>query len=178
MGTDAQAFHRHTAEELQQRYGNSENPPEGWQETLAWHWEQAGAHREVITATLAVAETRSGELAFIEARRWTERALARLDRLESADRCIYEMRAYALTIVVLEFGGQYREALGYVRLLVRLSEASENVKACGRSYLIIGRITHQSGRQRWSGPLSQHPGGNPESAGPRGTGVATFQAGV
>lgn len=143
---DIQAFHRRTAEELASLYSTSEQPPEGWRETLAWHWEQAGAYGEAIDAALEVAEMRVAELAFMEARRWAEHVLVLLDRLDQLERRAYEMRAYALTIAVLEFGGQYREALGYARLLLRLAEERGNVEARGRSYLFIGRMQREIGK--------------------------------
>jgi tetratricopeptide (TPR) repeat protein len=143
---DIQAFHRRTAEELVGQYAPSEHPPESWREILAWHWEQAGAYGEAIDAALEVAEMRVAELSFMEARRWAEHVLALLDRLDQLERRAYETRAYALTIAVLEFGGQYREALGYARLLLRLAEERGNVEARGRSYLFIGRMQREIGK--------------------------------
>lgn len=143
---DVQEFHRRTAEGLAGIYANSEHPPDGWRETLAWHWEQAGAYGEAVDAVLEVIEQRVAELAFTEARRWVEQALSLLDRLDSLERRAYEMRVYALTIVVLDFSGQYREALGYARLLLRLAEERGNIEARGRSYLLIGRMQREIGR--------------------------------
>ncbi len=143
---DAQAFHQHTAEELAALYANRDQAPDGWRETLAWHWELAGAYGEAVDAALEVAEMRVSELAFTEALRWVERVLALLDRLSTLERRAYEMRAYSLTIMVLEFGGQYREALGYARLLLRLAEERGNVEAQGRSFLFLGRMQREIGR--------------------------------
>lgn len=143
---DAQAFHRHVAEDLVNLYANNATAPEGWRETLAWHWEQAGDYGSAIDAALEVVEIRVAELAFNDARRWVEHVLALLDRLDNLERRAYEMRAYALTIAVLEFGGQYREALGYARLLLRLAEERGNFEARGRSYLTIGRMQREIGK--------------------------------
>lgn len=143
---DAQAFHRTTAEELARRYAAREDAPEGWRETLTWHWEQAGAYQEALIAALDVTEARVSELAFADARRWAERVLMLLDRLDNSERRRYEMRAYALTISVLEFGGQYREALGYARLLMRMAEERGNVEALGRAHLAIGRVQRELGQ--------------------------------
>ena len=52
------AFHRRVAEELIRRYGQSEHAPPDWRETLAWHWEQAGAYAEAADATLEIVEAR------------------------------------------------------------------------------------------------------------------------
>lgn len=101
---DAQAFHQRTAEELAALYTNRDQAPDGWRETLAWHWELAGAYGEAVDAALEVAEMRVSELAFTEALRWVERVLALLDRLSTLERRAYEMRAYSLTIMVLELG--------------------------------------------------------------------------
>lgn len=142
---EAQTFHRNTAAELERLYADTELAPEGWRETLAWHWQQAAAYQEATDAVLKIAEARISELAFNDARRWTERALELLDQLSAPDRRRYEMRAYALTIAVLEFGGQHREALGYARLLLRLAEDRGSVEAQGSSYLSIGRVQRELG---------------------------------
>ncbi len=146
MTMDTRAFHQRTAEALAALYTNRDQAPEGWREILAWHWEQAGAYGEAVDAALEVAEMRVSELAFTEALRWVERVLALLDRLSNLERRAYEMRAYSLTIMVLEFGGQYREALGYARLLLRLAEERGNVEAQGHSFLLLGRIQREIGR--------------------------------
>lgn len=142
---DTLAFHRATAAEIERLYASSEHTPEGWRETAAWHWEQAGAYHEATEATLKVAELRLSELSYNEARRWIERALCLLDMLDVTERRLYEMRVYALTISVLEFGGQYREALGYARLLTRIAEQQGNIEAQIRSYLAIGRVQRELG---------------------------------
>lgn len=112
---DAQAFHHRTAEELVALYANRDQAPDGWRETLAWHWEQAGAYGEAVDAALEITEMRVSELAFTEVLRWVERVLALLDRLSTLARQAYGMHAYSLVMMVLEFGGQYREALGYAQ---------------------------------------------------------------
>ena len=106
---DTSAFHRHVAEELVARYAANEQAPQEWRETLAWHWEQAGAYAEAAGETLEIAEVRMTHLDFASARRWAERTLTMIERLDSAQRRIYDLRAYALALAVLEFGGQYRE---------------------------------------------------------------------
>lgn len=143
---DKQAFHSATATMMWQSYANDEHAPDGWREIMAWHWEQAGDYRQAVEAALEVVEARVSELAFTEARRWTERGLTLLDRLDEPERRNFESRAYALTIAVLEFGGQYREALGYARLLMRLAENLGNVEAQLRSYLTMGRVNRELGQ--------------------------------
>ncbi len=143
---DTQDFHRTTAETMLRLYATTDHPPEGWREILVWHWEQAGAYRQAIDTALEVTESRVTELGVTDARRWTERVLTLLDRLDSYERRNYEMRAYALTISVLEFAGQYREALGYARLLVRMAEENGNVEAEIRSHLTLGRVQRELGQ--------------------------------
>ncbi len=143
---DKQSFHQRAAEDMSALYANTEHPPDGWLETLAWHWEQAGCYAEALDSSLEVTQGYVAELSFTEARRWVEHVLSLLDRLDSLERRAYEMRAYSLAIVVLEFGGQYREALGYARLLLRLSEENANIEAQARSYLFIGRIQREIGK--------------------------------
>src|SRR4029079_5963209 len=103
------AFHRRVAEKLAASYAASDRAPEGWREVVAWHWEQAGALAEAANAALEVAELRVTRLDVTAARQWAERTLALLDRLDPAQQRAYELRAYALALAVLEFGGQYRE---------------------------------------------------------------------
>ncbi|MCU0494861.1 MAG: tetratricopeptide repeat protein, partial [Chloroflexaceae bacterium] len=142
---DSHQFHRTIATQLGRLYGGAEPGPEGWREAVAWHWEQAGAYREALEQALLVAETSVSELAFGEARRWTEKSLALLNRLADTERQPFAMRAYALTVAVLEFGGQYREALSHARTLLRLAEANGSVEALGRGHLSLGRLQRELG---------------------------------
>src|SRR5262245_2577165 len=102
---DQSTFHRRVAGELAARYVTDERAPQGWRETMAWHWEQAGALAEATDATLEVAEARVTHLDFTTARQWVERTLDLIERLDPVERRIYELRAYALALSVLEFGG-------------------------------------------------------------------------
>jgi tetratricopeptide (TPR) repeat protein len=147
---DIASFHKQTAEHLQAFYGEQEDAPQGWLEALMWHWEQAGKYGEALNVALAGAERYIAELNFTEARRWIERSFALLDRLPDADRLSYgfgyEARYYALIIAVLEFEGQFREALGYAQLFLRLAEIHGNIEAQGRSYVTIGRVHRELGQ--------------------------------
>jgi tetratricopeptide (TPR) repeat protein len=146
MQSDLAAFHRETAQRMAELYGASDSAPEGWRETLAWHWERAGAFPEAADAALEVAESRVTQLDFAEARIWAERVLSLLDRLDGAARHTYELRAYALTMAVLEFAGQYREGLGYARLLLRLAEERRVPEMRARAHLAIGRLQREVGQ--------------------------------
>src|SRR5919202_538810 len=95
---DTSTFHRRVATELVRRYADNEQAPQDWRETLAWHWEQAGAYAEAADATLEIAEARMTRLDFTSARRWVERALMLLDRLDQAHSKHYDLRAYALAM--------------------------------------------------------------------------------
>jgi tetratricopeptide (TPR) repeat protein len=141
-----EAFHRRTAAELVARYDEQEQPPEGWREALAWHWEQAGAHAEATDVALDVAEAYVGQLAFPAARQWAERALMFLDKLDPLRQRLYELRAYALTLTILEFAGQYREGLDYARRLLRAAQARNNRPAEARALLAIGRMQRDLGQ--------------------------------
>lgn len=143
MTDDISTFHRQTAERLAARYATDERAPEGWRETAAWHWEQAGAQPEAADAMLEVAEARVARLDFTAARQWIERTLDLIERIEPAERRIYELRAYALAIVVLEFGGQYREGLDYARRMLRVAQARHNREAAARAHLAIGRMQRE-----------------------------------
>ena len=144
--SDIAAFHKAIAERLAALYAASEAAPEGWRETLAWHWERAGAFAEAADAALEVAEARVTQLDFAEARVWAERVLALLDRLDGGARRAYELRAYALTMAVLEFAGQYREGLGYARLLLRLADERGAPEMRARAHLAIGRLQREVGQ--------------------------------
>src|SRR5262245_19314033 len=98
MTDEIAAFHRRVAETLAIYYTSSERAPEGWPETLAWHWEQAGALSEAAAATLEVAEARVARLDFTAARQWAEHTLELIERLAPAVRRAYELRAYALAL--------------------------------------------------------------------------------
>jgi tetratricopeptide (TPR) repeat protein len=137
------AFHRRAAEELAAHYTANERAPEGWREIMAWHWEQAGALPEATDAAMEVAESRITRLDFIAARQWVERTLALIERLEPVERRMYELRAYALALAVLEFGGQYREGLDYARRMLRAAQERENFEAEARAHLAIGRMQRE-----------------------------------
>jgi tetratricopeptide (TPR) repeat protein len=140
------AFHRRVAEELGARYSVSDQAPQGWRETLAWHWEQAGAFAEAADATLEIAEAQVTRLDFASARRWAERTLTLIERLDQIERRIYELRAYALALAVLEFGGQYREGLDYARRMLSVAQARNNHEATARAYLAVGRMQRELGQ--------------------------------
>jgi tetratricopeptide (TPR) repeat protein len=142
--TDAIAtFHRQIAEQLAAHYAASERAPEGWLEALAWHWEQAGALAEASRAALEVAEARISRLDFGAARQWAERTLELIERLDSAERRPYELRAYALALAVLEFGGQYREGLDYARRMLRVAKERGNLEAEARAHMALGRMQRE-----------------------------------
>ena len=67
MNEDNAAFHRRVAEDMAARYTASTWAPEGWRETMAWHWEQAGGFGEAADAALEVAEMRVTRLDFTAA---------------------------------------------------------------------------------------------------------------
>jgi tetratricopeptide (TPR) repeat protein len=140
---DHSTFHRRVAGELAARYVTDERAPEGWRETMAWHWEQAGALAEATDATLEVAEARVTHLDFITARHWVQRTLDLIERLDPVERRIYELRTYALALSVLEFGGQYREGLDYARRMLRVAQTRKNREAEARAHLAIGRMQRE-----------------------------------
>src|SRR5579859_796918 len=140
MDETLQTFHRQVAEQLIAAYQNMASAPEGWRETLAWHWEQADCFGEAADTALEVAEGLVSQLAFLPARQWAERTLSLLDRLDVFEQRIYELRAYALTLAVLEFGGQYREGLDYARRMLRVAQERKNQEAEARALLAIGRM--------------------------------------
>lgn len=146
MTEDNFAFHRHVAEELAAHYATSERAPEGWREITAWHWEQAGAFAEAADAALEVAEARVSRLDFTAARQWTERSLDLLERIDPLERRMYELRAYALALAVLEFSGLYREGLDYARRMLRAAQARNNREAMARAHLAIGRMQRELGQ--------------------------------
>lgn len=143
---NATTFHRRVAEELGARYGRDERAPKGWREVQTWHWEQAGAYTFAIEAALTITETRITRLDFGGARRWTERVLTLLERINVAERTPYELRACALALAVLEFGGQYREGLEYARRMLRAAQRAGNAEAEARALLGIGRMQRELGQ--------------------------------
>lgn len=143
---NTRTFHQTTARELRALYAGHERPPEGWQGVVMWHCEQAGDYGEAMSMALERAQTHLEELEFAEARRWIDHGLKLLDRLSYAERSACEMRAYALTVAVLEFEGKFREALGYAQLILRLAELDRNAEAQGRGYLTLGRVHRELGQ--------------------------------
>lgn len=146
MVEDRFAFHRHVAEELAATYAAAERAPEGWRENMAWHWEQAGAIAEATDAALEIAEERVARLDFAAARSWAERVLVLIEHLDAIERRIYELRAYALALAVLEFGGQYREGLDYARRMLRVAQERNNIEAMARAHMAIGRMQRELGQ--------------------------------
>jgi tetratricopeptide (TPR) repeat protein len=142
----ATTFHRRVAEELLARYSASPQAPADWRETLAWHWEQAGAFAEAAETILEIAEARLTRLDFTSARRWAERALTLIDRLEPSQAQRLDLRAYALAMTVLEFGGQYREGLDYARRMLAIAQSRSNPEATIRGYLAVGRMQRELGQ--------------------------------
>jgi tetratricopeptide (TPR) repeat protein len=136
-------FHRRVAEQLAAHYAANDRAPEGWRETLAWHWEQAGDLTRAFEAALEVAELRVARLDFATARQWAERALTLVERLDPAERQSYGLHAYALALAVLEFGGQYREGLDYARRMLRVAQEQGNLEAQARAHLAIGRMQRE-----------------------------------
>jgi tetratricopeptide (TPR) repeat protein len=146
MNEDNAAFHRRVAEDMAARYSGGVRAPEGWREMLAWHWEQAGAFAEAADAALEVAEVRVTRLDFTAARQWAERTLTLIERLDLMERRIYELRAYALALAVLEFAGQYREGLDYARRMLRVAQERNNDEAAARALLAVGRMQRELGQ--------------------------------
>ena len=140
------AFHRRVAEELAARYRPRESTPEGWRETLAWHWEQAEAYAPAADVALEVAELMVTRLDFVGARRWAERALMLIERLPVADQSTHDLRASTLALAVLEFGGQYAEGLEYARRMRRAAQRHANPAAETRAEMAIGRMQRELGQ--------------------------------
>ncbi len=143
---DTTTFHRRVAEELGARYGGDECAPEGWREIQTWHWERAGAYTAAIETALAITEMRVARLDFGGARQWTERVLTLLERIDVESWPPYELRACALALAVLEFGGQYREGLEYARRMLRAAQRTRNAEAEARALLGIGRMQRELGQ--------------------------------
>lgn len=147
MTSDEHAtFHRAVAAELSARYGDESQAPPGWREALAWHYEQAGALAEATEAVLQIAEAHMTRLDFTSARRWAERALALIERLNTVQRHMYDLRAFALALAILEFGGQYREGLDYARRMLSIAQSRGNNEATARAYLAVGRMQRELGQ--------------------------------
>jgi tetratricopeptide (TPR) repeat protein len=143
MSTSLAAFHRRVAQQLAAHYAASDRAPEGWQEMLAWHWEQAGEIAKAVDCALVVAELRVARLDFATARQWAERALSLIERIVPSERQENEMQVYALAVAVLEFGGQYREALDYARRLLRAARERGSLAAEVHAHLAIGRMQRE-----------------------------------
>ena len=143
---DLTTFHRRVAEELVARYGDKDQAPPDWRDTLAWHWEQAGAYAEAAEATLEIAEARMTRLDFASARRWAEHTLTLIERLDQKEQKRFDLRAYALALAVLEFGGQYREGLDYARRMLSIAQSRGNNEATARAYLAVGRMQRELGQ--------------------------------
>lgn len=146
MAEDSTTFHRQVAAKLTEWYGDYPQAPAGWREVVVWHWEQGGDYAAAANRALEVAEAYVSRLDFVAARQWTERTLELLERLKPAERRAYEMRAYTLTLAVLEFGGQYREALEYARRMQRVAQARYNLEAEARAMLQVGRMLREVGQ--------------------------------
>lgn len=145
MDEDAAKFHRRVARELTARYVMAEDAPDGWRETTAWHWAQGAAFAEAADDAIEVAQSRIARLDFAAARRWAERALEHLDRLDLAERRAYDLRAYAVALAVLEFGGHYREALDYAQRMVRAARSGGR-DAQAQALLALGRMQRELGQ--------------------------------
>jgi tetratricopeptide (TPR) repeat protein len=139
-------FHRRIAADLVARYRLGDRAPEGWREVQVWHWEQAGDYAEATDVALEVAELRVTRMDFVGARQWAERALALIERLPVDVQRSYELRAYTLTLSVLEFGGQYREGLEYARRMLRAAQRHGTIDAEMRATLAIGRMQRELGQ--------------------------------
>jgi tetratricopeptide (TPR) repeat protein len=146
MSDDTANRHRRIAAWLNGLYRASEHAPEGWRETAAWHWEQAGDHTAAAQAALDVTETSIARLDFHAARQWVRRALELIERLTPEERATIELRAYALVLAVLEFGGQYREALDYAKRMLRAARTLNHREAEVRALIALGRMQRELGQ--------------------------------
>jgi tetratricopeptide (TPR) repeat protein len=132
-------FHRNTADELTRRYPAGGNEPAELAQVLAWHYQQAAAYLEAAEWSLEAAERLATQMDFGGAQRWCERALEHLSHVEEQARARQLMRAYALALAVLEFGGQHREVLDYAKRLLRLAQHEHNPSAQIRAHIASGR---------------------------------------
>lgn len=146
MNNDNTSFHQQTAESLAERYQSQAQAPEGWRETAVWHWRQAHKLVEAATLALDVVETRITRLDFIGARHWAEQALTMIDALQKKDYIDLEIRACTLTLVVLEFGGQYREGIEFAYRLLTAVQMHGSVEGEARAYLTLGRMQREAGQ--------------------------------
>ncbi|KAB8142050.1 tetratricopeptide repeat protein [Chloroflexia bacterium SDU3-3] len=141
MSDDGAVFHRKVAREMMARYAVDAHAPAGWRETLVWHWVQAGEFGAAVDGAIAVAEAMIAQLDFASARRWVERALEYMEKLQK--RRAYELRAYSAALAVLEFGGQYREALGYAERMVRAARQHGGRQAQAHALVALGRMQRE-----------------------------------
>lgn len=146
MTEDTEQFHRRIASDLVARYASGSAAPEDWREVSAWHWAQGGAFAEAADDAIMVAESRIARLDFAAARRWAERALEYLERLTPEQRRSYDLRAYAVALAVLEFGGHYREGLDYADRMVRAARITGGRAAQAQALLAVGRMQRALGQ--------------------------------
>jgi tetratricopeptide (TPR) repeat protein len=146
MRDDRDTYHLDAANWLEVRYGGRQHAPEGWRETLAWHLEQAGAFTRSARVALEIAELAIARLDFLGARQWTQRMLELFERAGPERDDNDDVRAYTLTMAVLEFGGQYREALDYARKMLRAARNLQNRSTEARALLALGRMQRELGQ--------------------------------
>lgn len=146
MSDGHEGFHRQIAREMETRYAESAQAPEGWREIQIWHYERAGDYAWAVVGALALAEQHVTRTDFFHARQWVERALALIDRLPVEEQRAYQVQTYALALAVLEFGGQYREGLEYATRLLRAANEQHNGEAAARAHLAIGRMQRELGQ--------------------------------
>jgi tetratricopeptide (TPR) repeat protein len=137
------SFHQRTADELARRYGEATSPPAELAQVLAWHLQQADDFAASAEWALQAAEGLVTQLDFAGAQRWCERALELLNRVPEGQHNRALIRAYALAVMVLEFGGQHREVLDYAKRLQRLAQAEHNAPAQVRAYVALGRAQRE-----------------------------------
>lgn len=143
---DNAAFHQEIAETLMQRYLSQVQAPEGWRETAVWHWRQAGKLFDATSLCLDIVETRITRLDFNGARHWAEQALTLIDALPIKQHIDLEIRACTLTLVVLEFGGQYREGVEFAFRLLNAVQQHSAPGGIARAYLTLGRMQREAGQ--------------------------------
>jgi tetratricopeptide (TPR) repeat protein len=136
-------FHREAATRLRALYAPDPSPPSLLNGILAWHWAHACEWREAITAALNEAELLITQQNVHDARYWCERALEHLSRLPEEERPASALRVYTLAWTVLDFGGQYEEALHYAQQMYALSSGSDLPAVEGGALLALGR-THRA----------------------------------
>ena len=136
-------FHRRVASAMTEHYASDVQAPSGWRETVAWHWAQGGAFAEAADNAIQVAEARIAQLDFAAARRWAERTLEYLERMSLEQRRVYQLRAYAVALAVLEFGGHYREGLDYAERMLRAARLGGGRAAQAQALLARGRMQRE-----------------------------------